>query len=349
MHESFTVGFQEATNISVAIIGLGHWGFKWIKIFDESKACVKACCDMNEDILKKVRIQSPKVTPYLQYEEMLRGDCVDAVYVATPPSTHYKIARECLLAKKHVFVEKPLTTSFVQGLELVKLAKDVNRVLMVGNTYIYNKAIQELKRLINLGEIGPLRYIHSWMTNSIDMWTGKTISNYADVLWDLGPHQISIVNYLMAAEPKAVSATCTRSILNGNASELHDCVILNLHFADNIVATIYLNWLDYTKNRRVFVAGQRGILNCDDISNHHQTKIVVGKFPQSKFDSTTNAFSAYDIDLSNTLKNECEHFLSCVASNSTPITDGEDGVSVVRVLETAQKSIANYGSLEPLI
>lgn len=342
------MNFDGETNgrVGIGIIGCGHWGFKWIKIFNETGAQVEACCDTNEEILRRVVNEAPGVNVFKEYQSMLNGDGVDAVYVATPPSTHYEIAKECLLAQKHVFVEKPITTSYEKGLELVKLAKEMDRILMVGNTYIYNKAVQELKRLISVGEIGSLRYVHSWMTNSIDMWTGKEICNYADVLWDLGPHQISITRYLVGEEPSAVSATCPRPMLNETAHRLNDAAIVNLHFKNEILATIYLNWLDYSKNRRIFVAGQEGLLNCEDISNHHNTKISINKFFHSKDHSKTNEAIVYEVNISDTLKNECQHFLSCIRSKSAPITDGEDGVSVVKILEAAQKSIAKHGSLE---
>jgi len=331
----------------IGIIGCGHWGIRWIRIFEDGGAKVKVCCDVDKERLRMVADKHPNVNLFEDYRDILADDDLDAVYVATPPPTHFEIAKESLLANKHVLVEKPMTTEYERGLELVKIAKEMECVLMVGDTYIYNRAINTMKHLIGIGEIGSLRYIHSWMTNSIDMWPRRAIYNYTSVLWDLGPHQISILNYFVGRKPVAVSVTYPSPLQRGNVHKLYDTAIVNFRFPHEVTAMLYLNWLDYSRNRRIFVSGQEGVLDCEDISSRESTKICSRNF-SLEGRLRINDAKVYEVDVSDTLKNECKQFLSCVMNRSHPITNGEEGVAVVKVLEATQRSISNCGRFESI-
>ncbi|MCW3999789.1 MAG: Gfo/Idh/MocA family oxidoreductase [Candidatus Bathyarchaeota archaeon] len=334
--------------LGVGLIGLGHWGFKWLRIFDECGARVKACCDIDSNILKKVVDGDPSIAVFNSYQDLLKTEGIDAVYIATPPVTHYKIAKECLYSEKHVFVEKPITTSYMQGIDLVKASEETNRLIMVGDTYIYNEAIRKAKKILADGEIGKLRYIQSWMTNSVDMWAGKQIGNYSDVLWDLGPHQISIARYLTGTEPLTVSAVCPYLLQDEITHKLNDATIINLRFPHDVLVTISLNWFDHSRNRRVFISGDEGIINIDDISSKDSTKITVSKIGYKNKEIVFQN-QGYDISTNNTLTNECAHFISCIRNNFIPITNGEKGVSTVRVLEAAQNSVSNKGMEKKIV
>jgi len=331
------INAQTKGQVRIGIVGCGHWGIKWIELFNGAGAYVKACCDIDEQRLKILAEKAPYLDLFKEYQKVLHNKDIDAVYIATPPPTHYEIAKEALLAKKHVLVEKPMTTRYKQGLELIKLAKEMNCVLMVGNTFIYNKAIQKVKDLIS--EIGSLRYIHIWMTDSVDMWEGKLIYNYANVLWDLGPHPISILHYLVGEEPMAVSATCFSLLPGETTHRLYDQVIVNLYFPQGVSATLYLNWLDYSRNRRIFISGEEGVLNCGDFTSRGKVGVGLEKFSLSKGWLKARQSEVYEIDVSETLEEECKHYLLCTENGWNPITDGEAGAAVVKVLEAAQRSL----------
>jgi len=332
----------------IGIIGCGHWGVKWIKLFSRTGVYIKACCDIDRKRLEMLAKEVPYLNLFEDYTKILGDKDIDAVYIATPPPSHYRIARESLLAGKHVLVEKPLTTSYKEGLELVQLAKKVNRILMVGNSFIYNKAIQELKHLINSGEVGSLRYIHIWMTDSVDMWEGKLIYNYTNVLWDLGPHPVSILYYLIDKEALAVSATSSASLSDKTVNQIYDAITVNMYFPQGVAAALYLNWLDHSRNRRVLVAGKEGVLTCGDFTSRKKTEVGLKKFSLSGGWLKERESRIYQVDVSNTLEDESKHFIHCIMNGRKPITDGGAGAAVVKVLEAAQRSMDKGGTVESI-
>lgn len=323
--------------MNLAIIGCGHWGTRWIRTFESAGASVKICCDIDERALKSARDFTPDAILTTSYESILSSREVEAVYIATPPSTHYEIAKKCLLADKHVHVEKPMVTNYGNGLELMKLAEERDRILMVGNTYLYNKAIRKIKALSENGLIGGLKHICLWMTNSLDMWIGKDIRDYDDVVWDLSPHPISMVNYIVGEWPSGVMVSHYDSLHGVDGVE---SVSANLYFNSGVNVALNLNWLDCKRNRKIFILGEKGAVWCEEFSNRDFITVYMRRLNFSKGYIELGQTKSYRIDVRDTLLNEAKHFLQCISSNSTPITDGMNGVYVVAVIEAIHRSIA---------
>jgi len=328
----------------IGIVGCGHWGAKWIRIFSGLGARVKALCDVDERRLMVAASKAPGATLFRSHHSMIAMGEVEAIYVSTPPPTHFQIAKDCLTAGKHVLVEKPMTMSLEQGVELMSLAEENDRILMVGNTFMYNRAVRELRSLVDKGEIGLLRHIRSCMTDSVDMWARKIVSNYVDVLWDLGPHPISIALFLVNQEPSTISVTCAPPLL-GKASRQppYDVAVMNLHFPSGLSAVIYLNWFNYSKDRRITLFGDEGVLSCEDPSSRGSTRIHLERLSLESTTVKSLNTRVWKVDTSDTLERECSHFLRCVRERLTPLTGGKEGLAVVRVLEAGHRSMMKGG------
>jgi predicted dehydrogenase len=319
-------------------MGCGHWGIRWIKTFEDAGAIVRLCCDVDEGRLRIAGDAAPYAILTTDYKDIVFRKDVDAVYIATPPQTHFGVARDCLLAGKHVLVEKPLTTKYAQGVELAKLAEERQRVLMTGNTYMYNSAVQRIKQLVDDGAIGKLRHINLCITDSLDMWPGKDIRNYANVIWDLGPHPISIINYILGEWPNEVTAFGPHPSpeLNGN----FDAISVNLSFPSQVTATFYLSWLDHRVNRRIIITGENGVVSCDNLSDKESIGVCARRFAFSNGQIRLGSCRSFEIDVRNTLLSEAKHFLYCVSNGRTPISDGANGSMIVAVVEAIHKSIS---------
>jgi len=326
--------------VNLAVIGCGHWGTRWIKIFSSLGASVKVCCDSDEERLKIAGEIAPYATLATDYREVIDRNDIEATYVATPPPSHYDVAKDLLLSGKHVLVEKPLSTSYEKGVELVKLAKEKNRVLMVGNTYLFNEAIWKLRELVESGTIGKLRHIHLWMTNSLDMWIGKDVYNYADVVWDLGPHPISIIAYVVKEWPCDITAFASKPLPQFNSNL--DTITVGLHFSSGVTAKLYLNWLDYRRDRRILIIGEHGMIWCDDFSNKDCINVHMQQFDFVKGHINLGGHEVFQIDVRDTLIHEARQFVNCICANSSPISDGENGAQIVAVIEAIQQSINGH-------
>jgi len=330
-------------------VGCGLWGSRWLKIFRDSGAEVVAVCDTDEKRLQEAISKAPAATPFANLQSMLGRNEIEAIYIATPLPTHFQIAKDCLMAGKHVLVEKPMTVNSEQGLELIRLATEKGLVLMVGHSYIYNRAVKESKGLIDKGEVGSLVYIHCSLTHSVETWSGKTADSYMDVLWDLGPHTISIVSYLAGQEPLTISVACAPPLLSSSYGPLYNLAVADLRFPDESLATITLNWFDYSEDRGITLLGNKGVLHCEDLSSRVNTKICLKKFSLEGGAIGNVEAKVWQLDVSNTLENECRHFLGCVREGLIPLTGGQQGLAVVKALEAGQRSMMKGGSIERIL
>ena len=326
--------------IRVGIVGFGYWGPNLARNFHEAAASeLVAIADVREDRLKRAEALYPGACLEKEYQQLFTLG-LDAVVISTPPATHYPLAKECLEHGLHVLVEKPMTLNSKDAQNLIDLAHDRDRILMVGHTFEYNSAVVSLKKYIQSGELGEIYYID---TARLNLGLFQRDSN---VLWDLAPHDISILLYLLDQNPISVSAQGMPCVFEG----IYDVAYLNLAFPNKIPAFVHVSWLDPCKVRRVTVVGSKKMIVYNDVENEQKLKIYDKGVEAPPY---TNGFGEFqcnyrsgdilipNIRIVEPLRQECQHFLDCITNNCQPCSCGEDGLKVVKILEAAQHSIQN--------
>lgn len=333
--------------IRIGLIGCGIWGRNYIRNFEHlDDVQMYAVSDPDGDNVKRAVRLMPTVNATTSAVELIADPLVDAVIIATPASTHYELAKATLLAGKHVLVEKPLANSSVEAEELTSLAADRGHVLMVGHILEYHPATNRLKKLIDDGELGRIQYLYLIRTN-----LGR-IRTDVNVMWDLAPHDLSIVHYLLGDSPVRVSAKGKSYVLRG----IEDVVFMLLEFENDVIASIHISWLDPEKIRRVTVIGDKKMAVFDDLEGLEKIRVLdrgVDYDPEieREFEDFGSFQLAYrygdiwipNIQLSEPLRNQCTHFIERINDGAAPRTDGESGLRVVRVLEAAQRSLREDG------
>ena len=331
--------------VNVGIIGGGYWGSKHIRNFHEvPEANLSMVCDLDKRRLQQVQTLYPYVKTTSDFGDLLR-DSLDAVVIATPVNTHYPLAREALLNDKHVLVEKPMTTSSVEAKELIELAESRKKVLMVGHTFVYNPAVDYLRKLVQSGELGDIYYINSARLN---LGLFRTDVN---VVWDLAPHDTSIIFYLLDKEPLSISARGAGHI----DPDVCDVAYLELRFPGETLVNIQVSWLDPCKVRLMTIVGSKKMALYDDVSENEKIRIYDkgltvngdnGKLtawpPSYRYGDVTIPF----ISNAEPLKVQTKDFLDCISNGKRPKSDGSIGLKVVKVLELANKSLMNGGRRE---
>jgi len=333
--------------IKVGIIGYGYWGPNIARNFVElPKSEVVAIADLKDEQLQRAQLKHPDIKLAKDYHELFKLD-LEAVVVATPPATHYAIAKECLERGLHVLVEKPLTLHSEHAEELVALAASTRLTLMVGHTFEYNTAVHALKAYIDVGELGEIYYID---TARLNLGLFQRDSN---VLWDLAPHDISILLYLLGKEPISVSAHGMPCVFDG----IPDVAYLHLIFPNRKLAYVHVSWLDPCKVRRVTVVGSKKMAVYNDIENEQKIKIydkgVSAPAYANSFADFQCSYHYGDITIpriryAEPLREECQNFLDCIRNGQEPTSCGKDGLRVVKILEAAQRSM-NNGSTQEVI
>jgi len=331
--------------VKVGVLGAGYWGPKLIRNFHEiPSADMAMVCDLRQDRLAHVRELYPAVRVTTDYQELLRSD-VEAVAIATPIPTHHRLAREALLAGKHVLVEKPLTANSEEAEDLVNLAEKRGLSLMVGHTFEYNPAVEYLRRIIAAGELGRIYYINATRVNL------GIFQPDINVVWDLAPHDVSILLFILGMLPVNVSARGAAYV----RPKIHDVAYLTLHFPNEIMADIRVSWLDPCKIRRITVVGSKKMVVYDDVEPTEKIKIYDKGVDVPPYSDTLEEFhlsyrygdiTTPAIPNVEPLRVECEHFLHCVRTGERPRSDGRDGLEVVRILEAATRSLLNGGMRE---
>ncbi len=329
--------------VRIGIIGCGYWGPNLIRDFYETDGVkIVSCADLSEARLAPVRKRFPDIATTTDSAEIIKDKSVDAIVIATPASTHYKIAKESILAGKHTFVEKPLTFVPREAEELIALSEKMKKVLMVGHTFEFNPAVEKMKECIKKKELGDVYYITSRRLN-----LGK-IREDINAMWNLAPHDISILIYLLEKMPTEVRAYGASFLQEG----IEDLVMVILKFPGNVVASVQVSWLDPLKVRDMVVVGSKKMIVYDDVAN--EGKIKIYDKGADRF-ASAQAFGEFQIKLRagdclmpklpmhEPLKRECEHFIDCVVNNKKPMTDGHNGLRVVRVLTAAQESLKAGG------
>ena len=333
--------------MKLGLIGYGYWGPNLLRNFSESSDVEVAwCADQRQARLQLVKRRYPGVKLTENAQEILNDASVDAVAIATPVSTHHALAKEALLRGKHVWVEKPLTSSVAQGEELLELAEKKGLVLMVDHTFVYTGAVRKMKEVLESGEVGDLYYFDSVRVNL------GLFQHDIDVIWDLTPHDFSILTHLIPLTPKFVSATGADHTGTGMA----DVAYVTVSFENEFLAHFHVNWLSPVKIRQILIGGSRRMLMYNDVEPSEKLRVYdrgVRVTTQEGIykvlvDYRTGDMLAPKLELREALSLATEHFSECVRAKKTPITNGMAGLMVVRLLEAAGKSLISNGSKVPV-
>ena len=326
--------------IKLGVIGYGYWGPNIVRNFSGHQDCkVVAVCDKNSVALARVLVRHPGVRLTTEVDDIVTSSEIDAVAIVTPVSYHYELAKKALENGKHVFVEKPFTATSAQAEELVELAERKNLQIMVDHTFLFTGAVRKIKQLVDEGTLGPLYYYDSTRVNL------GLFQHDVNVLWDLAPHDLSIMDYLIGLEPDLVVATGSAHV---NCME--DVAHLTVYFPNNVLAHINVNWLSPVKVRTTLVGGQKKMLVWNDLDPAEKVK-VYDKGADVKTEQGVHQLLvsyrsgdmwAPKVEELEALKLETRYFLDCVKNGTKPFNDGLAGLRVVRILEAAEQSLMQH-------
>lgn len=329
---------------NIAIIGLGYWGPNLLRNLYELNRCDRIIgCDIDEKKLSHIQNRYPTIEVEKDSEKIFASTDIEAVLIATPVSLHFPLAKKALESNKHVFVEKPITANRKQALELIQLAEQKQRVLMVGHTFEYSPPVLKIKEILAEKQLGQIFYISSSRVN-LGLHQ-KDVS----VIWDLAPHDFASIFFWLDEEPIKVSAMGRDFV----QKEIPDVAFINLEFLSGCMANVQVSWLAPSKLRRTTIVGSEKMLVYDDTENIEKVKIfdkgVRYKDPET-FGEYHLSYRSGDVlsprlDSFEPLRKEMEHFLDCCENGSVPNTDGNNGLRVVKVLEAAEYSLRNGGNV----
>jgi len=321
---------------NIAVAGCGYWGKNLVRNFHKLKS-LHAICDINENKLKSYQEKHPNLILYSNYKSLLKDPKVEAVVISTPAVTHYNLAREALLANKDVFVEKPIALNYRDGEELVSIAKEKNKMLMVGHILEYHPAVTKLNEIINKGELGKIYYIYS---NRLNLGKFRTEEN---ILWSFAPHDISIILNLLGEMPQEVSAH-GGNYLN---PDITDVTVTTMNFPNGVKAHIFVSWLHPYKEQKLIVIGDKRMIVFDDVNPKNKLLIYdhkidwIERLPVSRPEEA----KPLKIEQKEPLAAECEHFIECLTARKSPKTDGNSGLRVLKILEACQESLKKNGEI----
>ena len=332
--------------MKVGIIGLGYWGPNLVRNFLAHKDVKKVtACDIRENRLQVIREKFPAAELTSDSNYLLKGD-YDIIVISTPVDTHYALAKKALETGKHIWVEKPFTASSKEAEELIEIAEKKNLRIFVDHTFIYNGAVIKIKELIDKNELGNIIYFDSERINL------GLFQRDVNVVWDLAPHDLSIMAYLLRNhKAKALSANGIANF-KGKENLAHICI----YFEDNCFAHFHVNWISPVKIRRIIVGGDRKMLVYDDMENFEKIKVYDSVVDFNSTESIHEALVQYRIgDMFSPKVNQTEaltlgtrEFISAINENRQPLTNGSDGLAIVRLLEAADISLANRGRIVEL-
>ena len=335
------------TVVRAGVIGYGYWGPNIVRNLAGLDHCeVTTICDMNANALKRAQKAYPGAHLTTEFDEVLKSPAIDAVAIVTPVWTHYQLAKTALENGKHVFVEKPFTSNSAQAMELIELAERKNLRIMVDHTFLFSGAVRKIRQLIDNGTLGKLYYFDSTRVNL------GLFQHDVSVIWDLAPHDLSIMDYILGAQPEAVAAT------GGNHySNLAEMAYITVFFPGNVIAHINVNWLSPVKVRMTLIGGRDKMLVWNDLEPDEKIKVydkgVDVKNGQGVYDLLVSYRSgdvwAPKVDGTEALKTELAYFIDCVTSGKTPSNDGHAGLRVVKLLEAAEESLKNRGKIVEIV
>ncbi|MGQ9655200.1 MAG: Gfo/Idh/MocA family protein [Thermodesulfobacteriota bacterium] len=335
--------------MKIGVIGCGYWGPNLIRNFYQIPSCKGVvCCDTDETKLQRMTRLFPSIQTTTDYMDPLLDSEVEAVAVATPVHTHHVLGEAVLRHDKHLFVEKPLCNSSRRCLNLLNMARERDMVLMVGHTFEYTAAVNKVKEIVESGELGEILYVSSTRVNL------GLFQQDINVVWDLAPHDISIVNYVLGKSPLGVNAQGTAHYNKG----IEDVATVTLNYDNGVIAFIHVSWLDPNKIRRTTFVGSKKMLVYNDIEAQEKIKIFdkgveappyYDTFGEFQFSYRYGDIHIPRIDDYEPLKFELAHFIDCIEQRKIPRSDGYSGMKVVSVLEAAERSIKNNGKFVPVV
>jgi predicted dehydrogenase len=331
--------------IRIGVVGCGYWGPKLIRNFQSIDTCeVKMVADLDPNRLKEIRLNYPAVELTTDASELLNRIDIDAVAIATPVCSHYSIAMEAMQNGKHVLIEKPMTKTTEQAKRLIDLSKQKNLILMVDHTFVYTEAVNKIKKLISEGKLGDLYYFDSVRVNL------GLFQHDVNVVWDLAPHDFSIMQYLINEKPAELMAVGACHI-NHTTPPLENIAYITLNFESGLIAHFHVNWMTPVKVRKILIGGSNRMLIYDDLEPDEKLKLYDKGVVIDSQEKAYEALIQYRIgdafipviQRNEALKAECTHFLDCIENNSKPITNGIAGMEVVKLLEAADSSLKKSG------
>lgn len=334
--------------LNIAVVGHGYWGPNIVRNFMQlSSSQVRAVCDLEAGKLKSINALYPGVLTTTDYQALLDDNEIDAIAVVTPVSTHYKLVDQALDAGKHVLVTKPFTNNSDQARALIDKAKANNLVLMVDHTFVYTGAVRKMQALIRAKELGEIYYYDSMRVNL------GLFQHDVNVLWDLAVHDLTIMDYVLGEQPTGVAATG----INHVPGEPENIAYLTVFFENNLIAHINVNWLAPVKVRQTLIGGSERMIVYNDLEPSEKIRVYdrgveYHTDPENIYEMLISYRSgdmwSPHLDLTEALRSEALHFVDCVENGKTPITDGEAGYRVVKILEAADRSMAQNGQLVEL-
>ncbi len=330
---------------NIAVVGCGYWGPNLIRNFNSlASACsMRVVCDSSPERLEHMKSLYPDMDMTVDFDAMLREKNIDAVAIATPLRTHYTLARKSLLAGKHTFVEKPLASTAAECMELIEIARANNLTLMVGHTFVYTSTVRYIKGLIDSGELGDIYCISSSRLNL------GLFQNDINVAWDLAPHDISIMHYILGQSPVSVNCQGKSHVASG----LEDVTTMTLDFPNGTFATIQSSWIDPNKIRTMTIVGSKKMVVYDDIEPTEKIRIYdkhveapphYDTFAEFQYSYHYGDMKAPYIRQVEPLKVECQHFLDCIETGQRSDSCGEEGLRVVQILEASSESLRKGGA-----
>jgi len=329
--------------LNAGVIGFGYWGPNIVRNLSSTKGItVTKVCDRRLEAISRLQQEFPSIETTSSAAEILESPLIDMVAVVTPVSSHYELAKRALQNGKHVFVEKPFTDTVEHARELIELAESKNLKIMVDHTFLFTGAVRSIKDLIDKGTLGKIYYYDSTRVNL------GLFQHDVNVVWDLGPHDLSIMDFLISEQPTALTA-------NGIAhvNKMEDMAYVTLYFQSNLIAHFNVNWLSPVKVRTTLIGGEKKMLYWNDVDPDEKIKIYDKGVDVKNREGIYNLLVSYrsgdmwapKIDATEALKLECKHFLECIETGKDPINDGKSGMRVVRLLEACNESLKGRGKL----
>jgi len=326
--------------VRIGIIGIGHWGPNYARILNGliPNVTLAACVDRIESRLRGIRAQYPHVEVFTDHREMLSRHLVDAVAICTTATTHRSLTEDCLDAGLDVLVEKPIAPTSRDAEAMIERAHQTKRILMVGHTFLFNPAVQAIKRYIDTGDLGTVLYLHFQRTGL------GPIRQDVNALWDLAPHDLSMLSYWLGSEPIEVIARGQSYLKPG----CDDVVFVTLRYPNDVLASIHVSWLDPVKVRRATIVGDRRMAVFDDVNASEKLRLYDKGASYQPADGDFGAFVAAvrdgdvlipSLDNREPLREQLAHFVKCVQERREPLTGGREGLAVVKVLEAAQAEL----------
>lgn len=333
--------------LTIGVIGYGYWGPNIVRNFCSIPgATVVSVCDVEQGALYKIRQNNPGMKITNNCDEIILSSKIDAVAIVTPVSTHYELAKRALLNGKHVFIEKPFTASSEQAEELIEIADKKNLIIMVDHTFVFTGAVKKIKQLIEEDVLGSLYYFDSIRINL------GLFQKDVNVVWDLAPHDLSIMNYLIDKKPVAVMTTG----ISHFDDDIENVAYITVYFSGNFIAHFNISWLSPVKIRTTLIGGHKKMIVWNDLVADEKLRVydrgvdACQSISREKLQNLRMSYRTGDmwspkVENVEALKCEAEYFVECVDRGNRPINDGEAGLQVVKMIEASMKSLKMGGEV----